>query len=235
MLNYYCPFFFVILFVCSALVATSQDILVTVDGEIFVGQQLEMTDLHVKFKIEEDSTEVFVFSKSMIKAIRYEDGSQSVINPIVNHGDIALPTSHLIVPAFTRISIHNVDSIRSSSLVLHQELPFAVVEDVYVDSVLVIKAATPVIGLITKLEPPGFFGKPGKLEIKVNRIKMVNGELLPLIEDIYLEGRDKSQEVIVLGAAVFLPILLIKGKEVVIEEKTPMYVQSRSDTPLIVD
>lgn len=227
----------IFVFLFLAVLCSGQDILVTIDGEVFKGHQVELTDKHLKFKEAGSESETLVFSRSSLFTIQYENGDKLVFNQI-NISNVETPTKNrpsILVPAFTKVSIYNVNPINSSALVLNQEIPFKVEGDVIVDDKVIIADGTPVLGIVTKLESPGFFGKPGKLEIKVKQIEMTNRDQLPLIEDIYLEGKDKSTEVVILGAAVFLPILLIKGKEVVIESETPMYVESRVDSTYYTD
>lgn len=210
-----------------------QDTIVLKSGEEILVRIKELTPTSINYtKMDSvDNTTVNIL-RDDVYMIKYESGVKDVF-----HQQTSLTPSNkeaivdeINIPAFSNIYIENLNELRSKSMHIGQEIPFRVTHDFIVDGQIIVAKGTLIYGKVTHLKEPKFLGKPGELEISVYEVETVNSTMLPLNRHIYKVGKDKSTEVIILGAALFWPILLIKGGEVVLEAHTPLRVESATYT-----
>ena len=89
----------------------------------------------------------------------------------------AVPLGEL-VPAETGVEIELLESISSESLKAGQFVPFKVVQAVEVNGVTVLTGGTQFSGTVTSANPPGRWGKAGTFDLKLDPLKLADGELV---------------------------------------------------------
>ncbi|WP_255326226.1 hypothetical protein [Sphingobium sp. EM0848] len=127
----------------------------------------------------------------------------------------AFPASaqYLVLPEGLTISLQTRADISSKSARVGDQVELSVAKAVTIDGVTVIPAGTPAVGEVTRAKGNGLLGRSGKLDIRVDRVKV--GQL-----EIPVRGQRNSQgQSGTLGAVgagiVFLPLaILIKGRNV---------------------
>jgi hypothetical protein len=214
----------------SYMIVGAQDRITFKNGEELEAYVLQVNDEYILYQLEKNTDQKpLKASISSVFMIKYENGTKYVIqdqNKKMVRNDV-IDVKNLTIPAFTSIYIENTQEIRSKSLVVNQIIPFMVAEDLIVDGQVIVTRGTPVNGRVTRVTPPKFLGRPGDFEVQVKEVESIDGTMIPLVGNVYLEGKDKSTEVIILGAIVFWPILLIKGNEAIVPQHTLMRVDTR--------
>src|SRR5262245_47523756 len=84
------------------------------------------------------------------------------------------------LPDGTRIAVRTMEQLSSATLKDNDPITFAVVEDVIVDGVVVIKQGTPVRGVIVDAEAKRRMGRAGKLQYTVTETKAVDRSAIRL-------------------------------------------------------
>jgi hypothetical protein len=118
----------------------------------------------------------------------------------------------------TDVDLKFMQTLTSKTAVVGQRVQLAVAHDVMADGMTILKAGTPVSGVITKVDHRDHFGKNARLRIAINPVRTHGGTL-------YLEPRDKQSitgrrtdkaaGVSAGGAAVLGPVGLLGGYFVV--------------------
>lgn len=117
----------------------------------------------------------------------------------------------------TQVDIITTETISSKTAKERDPLIFQMAEDVIIEGKIVIKAGAIVKGEIIEAERSKMLGKAGKLDFSLDYAKAVDGQNIRLRATKSFEGRDKQTGAIV-AAYIFLPLVFIKGKDVVIEK-----------------
>jgi hypothetical protein len=94
--------------------------------------------------------------------------------------------------------LHKLDSKTAKN---GDEIQFAVVNDVVVGGVTVLRRGSPVTGIVTQGEASKGFGRPGKLNFTVNDIGLGNGDKVP-VRAFNRRGEDVSKGQIAGATAV---------------------------------
>ena len=219
-----------LIFLLSLMVASAQDRITFKNGEEIDAYVLQVNDDHILYQIERDTDkQPLKVSLAAVFMVKYENGTKFVAELPKNKAirNDVVDVAGTVLPAFSSIYIENTQEIRSKSLVVNQIITFMVAEDLIVNGQVIVSRGTPVAGKVTRVTPPKFLGRPGDFEVQVREVESLDGTMIPLLGTVYLEGKDKSTEVIVLGALVFWPILLIKGNEAIVPPNTLMRVETR--------
>ena len=74
------------------------------------------------------------------------------------------------------------------------------------------------VGTVQRCSRRGFFGNPGKLEFSIDEAQAVDGVEVELRATEAERGRDNRTAAIATGVLLFVPALLIKGRDVSIEK-----------------
>jgi sporulation protein YlmC with PRC-barrel domain len=124
--------------------------------------------------------------------------------------------------AGTPIVLETLKVIKSDAVSVGEVIDLRVKFDVKVGESVVIKAGSIAQGQVIKAQKAKGLGKPGQLEIQVNTIQTIDGQVIPLAGgNISREGEDKTTEAVVLGIILCILFLTIKGKNA----EVPMYTQ----------
>jgi hypothetical protein len=132
------------------------------------------------------------------------------------------------------IDLKFMQSLSSKTAVIGQSVKLAVMHDVMEEGKLILKAGTPVMGVITKVDKRDHFGKNARIRLAINPVKSLYGEMIPLQprDKQSVTGRrsDTAGAASVGGAAVLGPIGLVGGyfvvgKPVKVQVGDPLYTQ----------
>ena len=146
------------------------------------------------------------------------------------------------VVSFAQISVEKgkdidlkfMQTLTSKNATIGQKVQLAIANDVTADGKLILKAGTPVTGVITKVDKRDHFGKNARIRLALNPVKSMYGEMITLEprDKQSITGRrsDTAGAASVGGAAVLGPIGLIGGyfvvgKPVKIQVGDPLYTQ----------
>jgi len=127
----------------------------------------------------------------------------------------------------TPIKLRLSETISSSNAKVNQEVPFAVVEDVSVDNVIVIPKGSTAIATVTEAEAKKSMGRGGKLNVSISYVRLKDQEKAALraMQDNKGGGHVGAMTAGIVGTAiVFFPaaplLLFVHGKDITIPEGT---------------
>lgn len=139
---------------------------------------------------------------------------------------LAPPPPHTLLDG-TPIKLRLSETISSANARVNQEVPFAVVEDISVDHVIVIPQGSTAIATVTEAETKKSMGRGGKLNVSVSYVRLKDQEKVALraIQDNKGGGHIGAMTTgIVATAIVFFPaaplLLFIHGKDITIPQGT---------------
>ncbi|MBA7544477.1 hypothetical protein ES705_36833 [subsurface metagenome] len=149
----------------------------------------------------------------------------------------------VVIPAGTLIPVRFLSTLSSKNNKTGETFNFQIAENVFLDNKLIIPVNSEGVGEITKAKKATLLSRPGKLEIEFKSVSALDGTSLSLILGEEAEEENKRLYVAVGAGILGLIILsspvglvlgaLIPGKNVKIEEGTKMFLQVKSDTPVI--
>ncbi|WP_022682190.1 hypothetical protein [Sphingobium bisphenolivorans] len=119
----------------------------------------------------------------------------------------------LILPEGMRIQLETRQDISSKSAKVGDQVELAVAKAVTIGGVTLIPAGTPVVGEVAQARDNGLFGRSGKLNISVSKVKAGQAEV-PVRGEWNAKGGSGTLGSVGAGV-VFLPLaFLVRGKEV---------------------
>jgi hypothetical protein len=133
-------------------------------------------------------------------------------------------TTEVVLPDGTEFTVLTIEEISSKTATEGDTVTFKVEEDVKVNGRVVIAKDTIVKGTVSNVEQKGRMGKAGKLGIRIESTKTVDGQKLKLRASKGKEGEDKTGNVILLSLLVSPFFLLKHGKDAVIKPGTKLKV-----------
>ena len=150
----------------------------------------------------------------------------------------------VLIPAGTLVPVRFLSTLSSKNNKTGETFSFQISENVFLDNKLIIPVNSEGVGEITKAKKATLLSRPGKLEIEFKSVSALDGTSLSLILGEEAEEKNKRLYVAVGAGILGLIILsspvglilgaLVPGKNVKIEEGTEMFLQVKSDTPVIV-
>ena len=114
-------------------------------------------------------------------------------------------------------------------------VPAVVWRDVSLKGEVVIEKGTPIVLEVSKVKKANFAGVKGQLELRAFSTTAVEGTLVPLVGGYDKSGRGKKALAISLAAIVFVPLILIKGKQAVLEPGTIFDAQVQGNTDIEIE
>ena len=94
---------------------------------------------------------------------------------LLSTGVLAQDTK-LVLHDGTPIPMRTTANLSSHDAVTGGTIDFEVMEDIYVNDVLVVKKGSPAIGTITDAQHKKTMGRQGKLDITIDYVRLLNGE-----------------------------------------------------------
>lgn len=154
--------------------------------------------------------------------------SQTVV---VSHADAqqlaANASAPFVLQDGTPVKLRLAQTVSSADAHVNDRVEFEVLEDVSVNSVVLIPKGSSAIGTVTEAVPKRRMARGGKLEIVLDSVRMVDGEKVALraVKDAKGGSHTGAMTIgIVAGALVFLPaaplFLLMHGKDITIPKGT---------------
>lgn len=165
---------------------------------------------------EEVFMEDYVELQGMIKCNENADGSSTLVN-------VDTPNEKIKVPSNTPITLRTTKNISAKEVKKGADIDLRVVYDVRVDGKIVIPAGAIAKGKVSFAQKPKMWGKPGKIEIVVEELRM-NDTVISLNSAPYTEeGESRATSawiwfgvsLIILWPCIFVPFFL-KGRDAVI-------------------
>jgi hypothetical protein len=132
--------------------------------------------------------------------------------------------NEVVIPDGTEFTVVTAEEISSKTATEGDTVTFKVEEDVKINGKVVIAKDAIVKGTVSTVEQKGRMGKAGKLGIRIESTKTVDGQKLKLRASKGKEGEDKTSNVILLSVLVSPFFLLKHGKDAVIKAGTKLQV-----------
>ena len=125
--------------------------------------------------------------------------------------NINKPKPKNVIKAGTAVRFRLLEEVSSKTARVGDRIRLELVEDIKLDSKVIIPIGTPAYGEVTKVDKKGMFGKSGKLETRLVAIKFNNQEirLTGSIDDAGQAGTANT-----VGAMVVVPVagFFVTGK-----------------------
>ena len=149
----------------------------------------------------------------------------------------------MVIPAGTLISIRFLNTLSSKNNKTGEIFNFQITENVILDNKLVIPANFEGVGEITEAKKATLLSRSGKLEVEFKSISALDGTSIALM--LGEEAQKENKRIIIAVGVGILGVIvlsnpigllagaLVPGKNVTIEEGTDMFLQVKSDTPVI--
>ncbi|MFD2161134.1 hypothetical protein ACFSJU_01955 [Paradesertivirga mongoliensis] len=123
----------------------------------------------------------------------------------------------VVINAGTSVALETASTISSATITPGQIIDFKVKYDVKVGDKVVIAAGSPAKGQVLRAQKAKGLGKEGLIEIQLKSVKAVDGQDLPLgMGNVFQEGESKETLSIILGIAVCILFLTMKGKDAMV-------------------
>jgi hypothetical protein len=147
--------------------------------------------------------------------------------------------SKLVLQDGTPVRLRFVRAVVSSVVIAGETINLEVVEKVRLGDLVAIPEHSPAMATVTLAQAKRAMGRGGNLELKIDTVRLANGEFVPLrtIKDV-TGGGSKGAMVggMVATGLVFLPaaplLLFVRGKNAVIPEGTEITVYVNGDISL---
>jgi len=132
--------------------------------------------------------------------------------------------NEVVLPDGTEFNVVTTEDISSKTAAEGDAVTFKVEEDVKINGKVLIAKDAIVKGTVSMVEQKGRMGKAGKLGIRIESTKTVDGQKLKLRASKGKEGEDKTTNVILLSVLLSPFFLLKHGKDAVIKAGTKLKV-----------
>jgi hypothetical protein len=139
----------------------------------------------------------------------------------------------------TPVSLKLARELSSATESTGNRVDFEVGEDVKVKGTVVIPKGTMAWGTIVDAKPKRRLGRAGRLDVRIDEVRLADGERAPLRASQESKGKGRSGVMtvaIIASGALFFPVapmfLFIHGKDVVIAKGTPVTAYIDQNTAL---
>ena len=156
-----------------------------------------------------------------------EPASRPKINPAESQKVPASENRGFVLPDGTPVKLKLMRDLSSATEQPNATVDFEVLESVTIDEKVIIRPGAIALGTVTEAIPKRRMGKTGKLSVRLDSVRLLDGQSLPL--DAVNNAADASRVANVATTAalismVFLPAaplaLLMKGKDISIPNGT---------------
>ena len=127
-------------------------------------------------------------------------GGTSAGNVSVTGG---IPPGNAYIPQGTLIDAELITGVKSDDSSVHDVAYFKTKQNVIVDGVVVLPAGTVGNAQVTAAKPAGFFGREGRIELRITSIQAPNGAIIPLTHDIKKYGGQDERNILYLILAIY--------------------------------
>jgi len=206
----------ILIFAC--LYAKAQDLLIKNDGTEIECKVAEIGPETISYyKQTQPSGPLYVERRSDVFMVKFANGEKEVF------ANDQKQRSNRDNQELGVLLITNPKTIHSDSLWVGQLIDFNVTDDFFHNETLLFQAGDLIQAEVLFLEKRSFLGKPGKMQLGFLPATALDGVTkVHFGKDLYQIGQDKMVESVILGALVFWPMLLLRGKAVIIQPNTSM-------------
>ncbi|HHY15003.1 MAG TPA: hypothetical protein GX521_02895, partial [Firmicutes bacterium] len=150
-------------------------------------------------------------------------------------GTSKLDVKKVSLPAQSLVKVQLLKTIDSGQAKAGSEVVYEVVEDVVVESRVVIPAGVRGIATLTEVSSAGRLGKDGRVVVDFGRLSSLDGTRIKLRVDEKATEKNKSLElaagasmagIVLLGPVGLVGGYFVRGKDVKIEANVPFYVET---------
>ena len=162
------------------------------------------------------------YASKNLRAIQRSQGSGSVSSKsqqTEKSGQAAPPAESPkpVLPDGTAVRLKLVRAVVSSQVIAGEKVPLEVIEPVLVGNLIVISQHTQAEAIVTMAQPKGGMGRSGNLQLKIETVRLADGEILPVraVKDVKVGDR----KAVAIAAWTVWPFPL-KGKDATIPAGT---------------
>ena len=205
------------------------------DGEEISCKITEIGEDFIKYKkLDFLDGPNFNSSYDKIFMITFENGEKMVFND--NSSDNTGEANVSVLESGTRIILINKANLSGELMTVGMSFELYVRDD-FVDAngYILFKQNTMVTATVTKAEKKKALGKAGEFGFAVESVKATDGQQIGVSYNFNTAGESKSAAAIGVGAVLFAPALLMKGKEAEIIAGTQFPVIIRSTTKIKIN
>ena len=138
------------------------------------------------------------------------------------------------VPAGTSLTLKTVTNLSPKQLRVGDQLELVVVNDVIVNEKVIVKGGARARGEVTSSKEHSYIGIAGKMGFTLKNVTAVDGTLIPVSGNRYIEGPDKMVVSIGLSIICCLLFALMKGGEADIPSGTLVEASVMVTTPVTI-
>jgi len=154
--------------------------------------------------------------------------------------DMRTVPASLTIPDGTPVHLRLSQNVSSARGHVGDNLNFVVVRDVNVDGFTVIPAGSEATGTVTGIKGKRFLGIGGKVSLKLDSVKLANGDQVNLRARLAVRGQsriDLMAGAMIVTAIIFLPaapvFALIRGHESTVVKTTEITAQTEGATSVL--
>lgn len=118
----------------------------------------------------------------ILLAVLLLSAGAAAANSVVVSGEI--PPGNAFIPKGTLIEAELITGVKSDESSVHDVAYFRLRQNVMVNGVVVLPAGTVGNAQVTAAKAAGFFGREGRIELKISSVQALNGSTVPLTLDI---------------------------------------------------
>jgi len=211
---------FLLLSLLISATLSAQDIITLKNGEEIKAKVTAVNPNDIQYrKFNDNDGPLYTKYKSEVFMIKYANGSKDVFSATSagNSTNASIdPNTQRELKSGTQFTVELTWDLNSKYVQAGQAVEFKVVGDVVLDNKTVITGGTLLQGVVVNSEKAKGLGKEGKLDIQLNQVKAIDGQNVPLSGYLSKAGENKTTETVVIGALLFWPVLLAKGKEAIV-------------------
>lgn len=200
----------------STLMAKAQDVIVMKDGSTIICKVMEIGTSEVKYKKASNlDGPLYSILNSEIQNINFENGDKEKFKESTAFSnETEKSDSKVVVLKYgTEFPIQVESPVRAKDVDEGQYISFKSMIDIDVDGVKVIRAGTPVKGIVYKANRSSWWGTKGKLGIRLDHIQLPDGNRIPVKGDIYVTGKNRTALSVLLFLFVTWPACFICGSK----------------------
>lgn len=205
-----------LLMLLSTYMAKAQDVIVMKDGSTIICKVMEIGISEVKYKKASNlDGPLYSILNSEIQNINFENGDKEKFKESTAFSnETEKSDSKVVVLKYgTEFPIQVESPVRAKDVDEGQYISFKSMIDIDVDGVKVIRAGTPVKGIVYKANRSSWWGTKGKLGIRLDHIQLPDGNRIPVKGDIYVTGKNRTALSVLLFLFVTWPACFICGSK----------------------
>lgn len=157
---------------------------------------------------------LYSITREDIQNINFENGEKELLEKNKTLVDTKTAANNDAVLNYgTEFPIQIETPVCTKDLSEGQYITFKTMADIDADGVKVIRAGTPVMGLVYKANRSSWWGTKGKLGVRLDHLALPDGTHIPVKGDIYVTGKNRTALSVLLFLFVTWPACFICGSK----------------------